>query len=213
MATLKSKLVRLVVLFGLTGAGAWGFYLTGKPIHGVRFAEKIPLDIAGWEGVGLSVSEEEMRLLGTRDVLFRAYTRKGEPPVYLCVVFAENNRAIIHPPEVCYTASGWEVGDKYFFESKPLPTRGVFGITQILITQNYDKQLVHYWFKAGEKYTSSVYQHQWNMILNQLLFRQSTGALIRLSTGIQEGEERGAAQKRLDKFTEAVVPFITRYLP
>lgn len=213
METLKRKLVILSGLFLAAGLVAGWFYLAGKPIYGVRYAKEIPLEIEKWSGVDIGMSEADLRLLGTRDVLFRGYSKNDEPPVYLCVIFAENNRALIHPPEVCYIASGWEVGDKHFADIASFAPQFHFDLTQLLITRNLDKQVVQYWFKAGEKYTSSVYQHQWNMVMNQLLFRKSTAALIRLSTDIKEGEERGAAQKRLDEFTEAVVPFITKYLP
>lgn len=145
-----------------------------------------------------------MRLLETRDILFRVYRQPATSPVYLCVVFAQNNRRSVHPPEVCYIASGWEVGEK---EIEPR-----LKATQILITKNYAKQLVYYWYKAGDELTSSVAKQQLNMALNQLLLGRVRGALIRLSTEIKDETQEEAAQ-RLDQFASEILPLIQENLP
>lgn len=212
MAGLKRRLITLAVLFIAVTVFSLFFYYSGKPIHGVLHAKKIPLEVGDWSGIDIPMDEQSMRLLETRDILFRAYTRKGMAPVYLCIVFAQNNRRSIHPPEVCYIASGWEVGEKNFFPSTEFSIEPEFDATKLLITKNYDKQLIYYWFKAGNLLTSSAFKHQLNLALGQILFRNMSGALIRISTEIKN-EDRAAAKERLDEFTQTVIPLIQKYLP
>jgi len=212
MASLKGRLITLSVLFlGFTALSLY-FYYSGKPIHGVLHAKKIPLQIGGWSGIDIPMDEQTIRLLETSDILFRAYTQKGIAPVYLCIVFAQNNRRSIHPPEVCYIASGWEVGEKDYFPSTEFSIEPEFNATRLMITKNFDKQLIYYWFKAGELFTSSAFRHQLNLALGQILFRNTSGALIRISTVIKN-EDRAGAKQRLDQFTQTVMPLIQKYLP
>ncbi len=204
MGNLKSKLILLAALFIFFGVSSFFFYYSGKPMQGVLFAQNIPSKVGDWEGTDIPMDEETMRLLETRDILFRIYRRPATPPVYFCVVFAQNNRRSIHPPEVCYIASGWEVGAK---EIEPR-----LKATQILITKSYAKQLVYYWYKAGDELTASVAKQQLNMALNQLLLRRVRGALIRLSTEIKEETQEEAAQ-RLTQFASQILPLVQENLP
>lgn len=212
MEILKTKLLRLSLIFFLVSIATITFYFSGKPIYGARYAQRIPLEIGGWEGLDIPMDEQSMRVLETRDILYRSYAKQGAPPVYLCVVFSENNRRSVHPPEVCYTASGWEIGKKNFVSSEVFSITPPFEIVQIEIAKDQNKQLISYWYKAGNHYTSSVFRHQWNMVLSQLLFRNATSALIRFSTEIGN-EGKAAAQKRLDAFMAAAFPEIQKNLP
>lgn len=208
----KKKQIILSLLFLITGILSMGLYTSGKSMQGALYARNIPLQIGEWEGIDIPMDEETMRLLETRDILFRAYTKPGEEPVYLCVVFAQNNRRSIHPPEVCYIASGWEVGDKKSIPSKEFKSNIDFNATKILITRNYDKQLVYYWYKAGKEFTSSVAQHQLNMALNQIMLKRIHGALIRLSTIVKE-EGLREAENRMNQFASKAIPLIKDNLP
>lgn len=212
MNNTKSKVLILSLLFTFIGVVSLFLYYSGKSMEGVLFAKNIPLQVGDWEGIDIPMDEETMRLLETRDILFRAYTQKGKAPVYLCVVFAQNNRRSIHPPEVCYIASGWEVGGKNFIPSNVFNIKPWFDLTEILITKNYNKQLIYYWYKAGDDFTSSMAKHQFNMALNQIMLRRIRGALIRLSTDITE-ENREKAEARLNEFAASVVPLIKKNLP
>jgi len=212
MSNPKTRLTILMVCFLGAGLLSLSFYFSGRPVHGVLYAQNIPLSLDGWEGMDIPMDERTLQILETRDVLFRVYNRKEDLPVYLCVVFSANNRRAIHPPEVCYTGGGWEIGEKSFVNSELFIEKPKFEATKIRIAKNYTKQLVYYWYKAGDEFTSSVFSHQISMALNQILFRDVAGAMIRLSTEIK-GEEVDAASKRLNQFAHQVTPLILEHLP
>ncbi len=209
----QKKLILLGGLFIFFGLFSFIFYYSGKSVEGVLLSKNIPIQVEEWEGIDIPMDEKTMTILETRDILFRVYTQPNVPPVYLCVVFAQNNRRSIHPPEVCYIASGWEVGKKRFFPSNEVsPVEPFFDATEILITKNYNKQVVYYWYKAGDLFTSSIAKHQWNMALSQLMLKRIRGALIRISTEVKDESQKEALQ-RLNQFTSAVLPALQENLP
>jgi len=205
MDKFKSKAILLSLLFLFFGSLSFYLYYSGKSMEGVLYAKNVPIQIGDWDGVDIPMDEQTIRLLETRDILFRVYSKPRTPPVYLCVVYAQNNRRSIHPPEVCYIASGWEVGEKKFFSSSLFDVLPIFRATQIMITKNYYKQLVYYWYKSGDAFTSSMIKHQLNMALSQIKQERIRGALIRLSTEIIDETQEEAAE-RLNQFTALVIP-------
>jgi len=113
MIALNRRYWMIIILLGVTAALSVLYLYPSKDAPKVRYAELLPMNLQDWTAHDLPVDDETKAILETDDVLMREYTKPGEPPIFLSVVFAEENRKVAHPPEVCLTGSGFEVKEKF----------------------------------------------------------------------------------------------------
>jgi EpsI family protein len=75
------------------------------------FLDRIPFEIAGYEGIPLEISEREREALQSDGLLLRDYARPNEAPVWIFVDYHRTQRlgAQIHSPRNCYPGQGWSV--------------------------------------------------------------------------------------------------------
>lgn len=183
-----------------------------KP-YGAVHARTMPMVIGDWAGEEMALDKRTIEILETDDVLLRSYVRAQEKPIWLCIVFSENNRKIAHPPEVCYAGAGWHTELKEVIT--PFPGEAGLGelcVVKLLIANANERQVVLYWYKTGKKHTASYYGQQLNMMRDQLTKRKSSGALIRVSVFVEGNDVEGAFTK-LRVFTRATMPHIEACLP
>ena len=177
------------------------------------YARELPIKVDGWNGSDFEVDEKTLQVLETDDVLLREYRKKDVPSVQLCVVFANNNRKVSHPPEVCYSGGGWSVEDNQSISFSEKSTEYPdFKANKLIIEKGVKKQLVLYWYKCNKRYATNYYQQQVNIVKSQIITGNSTSGMIRISTFIEDNNEKGA-MKRLQKFSLSMLPYLTKHLP
>jgi EpsI family protein len=175
---MKKQYITVIVILFFTAI--WSlFWNSNVPCGDVTSADKIPMGIAGWQGEPLEVAKETLEILETTDAVLRRYTKNGVS-VYLWVVFAGKNRKAVHPMEVCYAANGWDVGVRDVY---PLPViyKGKeynLPCVKLIANRGEDKGLVIYFYKAGNHFTDNYYRQQLNMVLEQILLRNTESALF-----------------------------------
>ncbi len=188
------------------------FFYFKKKIISEKNLIGIPFIINDWKSEDIPMSERTYEILETKDVLFRKYSRRVGNAVYLCIVYSKDNRKASHPPEVCYEGGGSTVLNKSI-EYIPLLEGGFFKANKLIVQSANKKELVIYWYKAGNKDTISYYKQQWYIVLNRIWERNgsSSGALIRFSSPIlNNNEEETIVLMR--KFIAEVIPILNEYL-
>ncbi|MBM4086113.1 MAG: EpsI family protein [Planctomycetes bacterium] len=181
--------------------------------YGGVHARSMPMVIGEWSGQEVALDRETIEILETDDVLLRSYVKDREEPIWLCIVFSENNRKVAHPPEVCYAGAGWRAESKSEITLQTdEPGAPELNMARLLIANGNERQAVLYWYKAGERYTASYHVQQLNMMRDQLAMRKSSGALIRISMSVQGNDIEGAFS-RLRQFAFAVLPQVSACLP
>lgn len=175
---------------------------------GERIGRRIPGKLGEWNLLkDLPVAEEEFRILGTDDIFHRIYENsQGQEDVYLSLVFSSGHRHSMHPPEVCYQASGYTLVSRGLVELDQ-----EVSATVLRLVRGEDNQLVNYWFFSEGRETASYIVHQIHLVLNQILIRTQPSVLIRLSTSIRNGDV-DAAQERLRRFANSCVPVLRENL-
>ncbi|MCB1195895.1 hypothetical protein KDK77_06900, partial [bacterium] len=99
----NKRLITTIIFLLISTAVIWfGFYYN-VTFYGKHFAQNIPKTIDGMNSREIIMDQHTLDILETEDVLFREYRRHGEfeNPLYLCIIFSENNRKVAHPPELC----------------------------------------------------------------------------------------------------------------
>lgn len=214
MKTLKT--IVLSIFFILAGLILWfGFYYNTE-FYGKQYAQSIPEIIAGMDSTEIEMDQKTLDILETEDVLYRCYTSGdiNQVPLYLCIIFSENNRKVAHPPELCLSGGGSQVLEKkqLNFESS---VKDDFDAQRLIVNHGQSKWMYLYWYKTGKFYSSHYLKQQLFAAITQLIYRKSSCALVRLSTPIPPDEEPPytASQERLVSFAQEVIPLTAEKLP
>ena len=171
----------------------------------------IPAELRG-QAVWLSEGDRELsaraiQILQTSDYLLRDYVeRPGRGRVDLCIVFAQDNRTAIHPPEVCLRGEGSRITAQRRARVQLGNSQHV-DVSELTVESKGRVRLYWYTYKVGPVFTVSFVRQQWLIWWNGLLRRQVGGALVRLSTIVRR-RDLAAARDRLSSFSQSVFPHI-----
>lgn len=206
MSHMRNRIVLVLVLLSATALLSWKVLYPPKMQRTYLKARELPLELGAWAGREVTVEEYVYRILETRDVIERSYNDSaGGLPVHMAVVYSADNRRVAHPPELCYTGSGWEVNSKQYVNIEGLPP-----MVRLVISHAHEKQLVLYCFKSGPDFIANYYKQQFNIVRNYFLRRSTASALVRFSIDADKNEAE--SEKRLVDFTRQMMPEIQKTL-
>jgi len=205
-----------VVLVLLTAAGANWLNRSVPPLWtGKVAAEAVPktLRVAGRQlrGRDIPVPRYVMDILETEDILRRQYTTQGNPPIEFQLVFSEDNRKGTHPPDVCLEGGGWDIVAKAPLSLTNVESRGLVPCREIIARKANQRRYHLYTYCCGDVYTASFWEQQLRILLNGLLNRNASGALIEVSTPVNDDLEE--ARRRSKHLFAVAVPYLDRNLP
>ena len=182
-----------------------------------RFA-LFPQDIAGWHGYTTPLEPQVAAVLKASDTINTVFADPANPGAYVSFFSAYYDRqtegAGIHSPEVCLPVGGWEIfsinGEEVSF---PDTVHGTFTLNRAVIEKGLSRQLVYYWFEQRGTQMTSDYLAKIDVVYDSLTTGRTDGALVRLVTPIAEGEDIAAADTRLQRFMDDLLPHLPRYIP
>jgi EpsI family protein len=90
-------------------------------------------------------------------------------------------------------------------------TDSIKAIRLVTETQK-NEQMVVYWFKAGSLYTDQYLKQQLKVVVDRMMRKRTSGALIRISTDIKGNDQEGAL-RLLRTFASQIEPLLERYIP
>lgn len=167
----------------------------------------LPMEIGEWQGKDIPLDDRTYKILETRNLIMREYKNTAlSQIVYLYIVASDVNRRVAHPPEVCYTGDGDVLLDK------TQKDYGFLKVNSFVSRKNGSESLIFYWFKAGDKFTTSYLTQQAKSAVNQMMGKNSANALIRVSTDIINGDKEKASQL-LQEFSRKIIPIVLEYAP
>jgi EpsI family protein len=174
-----------------------------------------PTALGEWRGRQSSLDVQVVEGLKLTDYILSDYVRKDGRPVNFYVAYYASQRTGLspHSPSACLPGAGWQIAkfDRTNYQNDDLSIS--MPLNRVVIARGSNKELVYYWFeergmKIANEYLSKLY------LLRDAMFKNRTdGALVRLTTPIFPGERESDADKRLQEFTQTVVPNLVGYLP
>lgn len=196
------------ILLSFTAIITYGSY-SQKNYSGKLYTHEIPLIIGNWYGKELGMDERTYEVLETKDAIMREYTNSNDT-VLLAIVFSQDNRKVAHPPEVCFAGGGWERADKGI-ETLVINGREI-KMNRLILQKDSWKQIVFYLYKSGDRLTENYYAQQLGIILNGMLRKDTSSALIRVSTNVSDGSDSEKIALTKD-FIREIIPIIEQKLP
>jgi EpsI family protein len=183
--------IAVIVLLSITSVFSIGLFHRQRVDHDILDVRSFPYSFGEWRGEELEITEDEYRILETRNLISREYINNAGKKMYLFIVYSETNRSVFHPPEVCYIGSGVNITDK---APENIEINGrAFTANKLYTEKDSYNNLALYLYKAGNLYTDNYVLQQAAFAFNQLLARRRGGATIRVSTPLEGDEEAALA--------------------
>ena len=174
--------------------------------------EAIPVSIGPWHMVSdRGPTDQEREILETDAILTRTYSSGAAVQCDLSVVFAQDNRRVAHPPELCYKGAGWTVESKKVI-LVPLE-EGTFHVNRLFLLRGQARMWVYYWYKAGPDCSANYVRMQWNIVKSHFLRRHSSSALMRGSAVTGSPDQDAATLATLDGFARLAIPVAVAAVP
>lgn len=174
-----------------------------------------PMQIGSWSGTPLSLSADELAVLGPGEFLLRDYQQPAnEPSVNLYIAYFPSQRTgdTIHSPKNCLPGAGW-VPDESTRMAIQTAAGGSILVNRYIISKGLTRALVLYWYQAHGRVTPSEYWAKIFLVTDAIRMNRTDGALVRVVTEIPAGESEGVTQTRALSFTHRILPLLDSYIP
>ncbi len=181
----------IVILLIATSAISIKLFFYEKAAHDKLDINKFPVEIGDWKGRSLEVTEQEYKILETRNLINREYVNASGERIVLFIIYSETNRSVFHPPEVCLIGSGITIVNKQ--PERVGSYKNSFLTNRLFLEKGGRKEMILYSYKCGNLYTDNFYLQQTYLIVNQVFGRRVPGATIRISAPVGRGESRTLA--------------------
>jgi len=172
--------------------------------------------VEGWRGRNDYLEPEIIETLKFDDYVLANFSDDGRRQVNFYVAYYGSQRKgeSAHSPRSCIPGDGWRIAS--------LDQRGIGGVrvggaplrvNRVEIHKGEYKQLVYYWFQQRGRVITNEYLVKWFLFWDALTKNRTDGALVRLTTLVQPGEDVSKADARLRDFAVAVTGRLEGYVP
>ncbi len=182
----------------------------------------MPLTLAGYLGSDRPVTEEERRVAGMTDYVFRVFSRDTTAlfSVYVGYYESQATGRTIHSPRNCLPGAGWqqvEAGQK----GLTLDGRTVT-VNRYLLANGPSQAVVYYWYQGRGRVAWSEYGVKWDLLRDAAKHGRTEEALVRVMVPLEQATSGTAAElearlKRADAIASRValelLPQVDRVLP
>ena len=176
-----------------------------------------PRQMGDWQGASRTLEPEIEKILDADDYYLADYIRPGTgaPANIFVAWYADQTRAVIHSPEVCLPAGGWEV---FSLAEHRVHLPGVAGyedftVNRAIIQKGFEKQLVYYWFEQRGKRMTGDFAAKIDTLYDRVTTGRADGGLVRFITPMLEGESEAQAEARLQGFMGESLGRLGRFVP
>jgi len=194
------------------GGAAWWMQLRPELRPEPTVLADIPASIAGLQGEDVPIEQSVEQMLRADFHVQRAYRSVQDEVVWLYLGYYGTQRGGTpeHTPSACYTAHGWSIEGSQQLDVDP--AKGL-RVTEYVVEHGDDRRLVHYWYETFRD-TGLVGLFELNLdhALGRMLSGRADGALVRISTPIEDHDEV-TARTRLLAFATALAPHIAKHWP
>jgi len=174
-----------------------------------------PMTLGEWTGNSYPLETRYIETLRFDDYVLADYRRSQATPVTLYMAYYGSQRKgqSAHSPQSCIPGGGWEISDIETVQLGPPDVGQDAPANRALIQKGDQRQLVLYWFKQRHRVVANEYLVKVYVLWDAMTRQRTDGALIRLTTPIQQNESDKSAERRLLQFAQGMNPILTRYVP
>ena len=160
-------------------------------------------------------SAEVLKLLGVDDYIQYNYVDKSQDRVnfYAGYYGAVGVSGSYHSPKNCLPGGGWGIENvKRVVLNVGIGGKKQSTVSQMLIRNGKDHQVVLYWYQNRGRIIASEYMEKVYLVVDAILKGRRDGTFVRIMAVDSDGDLE-ATEQRVYKFAETVMPLLENYLP
>jgi exosortase D (VPLPA-CTERM-specific) len=176
---------------------------------------EFPLMVAGWQGSRSNLEQKYLDALKLSDYLLIDYRNQQGQTVSVYVAYNGSQRKgqSSHSPDSCLPGSGWVFRESGTTNLPVGENNQQAAVKRTFMEKHGERLLGYYWFPQRGRVLTNLYQLKWFTFWDALTKQRTDGALVRVLTPVQAGEQLADADKRLQEFVRLVGPELNRFLP
>ena len=180
-----------------------------------QFAE-FPLEVESWKGKTGYLEQIYIDVLRFTDYIMSDYTNENQESInfYVAYYASQKSGSSAHSPRSCIPGGGWRITS---LTQKVVEGAAVDGVplevNRLVIQKDETKQLVYYWFQQRGRIVTNEYMMKWWLFWDSMNQHRTDGALMRLTTVLQPGQDISIADKRLEDFSRKIAPILPEFVP
>jgi EpsI family protein len=158
------------------------------PVQLARPLRTMPLHLAGFTGSERVVSEEEQRVAGMTDYVFRVFARDAEGfSVYVGYYDSQTTGRTIHSPKNCLPGAGWEALETGTETLDTGPGTRPATVNRYTLANGPHRALVYYWYQGRGRVAHNEYSVKWDLLRDAMRRGRTEEALVRIVVPIVPG--------------------------
>jgi len=173
---------------------------------------ELPYTLANWTGEERPIQNRIVQAVMVSDYTNRVYFDRAGVPIQLYIGYYASQKTgdTIHSPKNCLPGTGWDP-IRSGHATISLPGGSQILVNEYVIQKDENKQVVFYWYQGRGRVIASEYAGKFWMVVDAISRNRTDGALVRLVTPLNDGEEKSRA--RLMSFTQILFPYLDELLP
>lgn len=174
-----------------------------------------PLQVDQWRGAPSVVEPHIVDLLGADDYLLVDFDAGDEPAVNLWAAYYNSllGGSYIHSPTTCLPGAGWEYVELGQFSTQLVNFRGkVLQVNRGIVVKGEQRVLMYFWVELRGRSVQSLQKVKFFNLWDSFAIGRSDGALVRVLTALQAGEDAVDGDRRLHAFLERAYPALEVHL-
>lgn len=208
----RHALLLVVVLVGV-GALAWSLQLREPLAVDTDPLAALPRQIDGWSARDVPLESTVESILRADFNVQRVYVHPtgSRIGVYIGYYGTERGGRPEHTPWVCYPNAGWKIAaHRRLTVDEPRGLR----VNELVVEKDGQRALVHFWYRSSNGTGLLDGKDQaWDRFVDRLRHDRSDGALVRLSSALDDGDDLTVVRGRLMGFASRIDVLLDRYWP
>lgn len=175
-----------------------------------------PEKLDRWQGRHEQLETYYLDALKLTDYVLADYRDDAGEWINLYAAYYESQRKgqSAHSPASCIPGGGWEIVS---LTRQDVPgassPEGPLRVNRVQIQKGEHRQLVYYWFQQRGRLITSEYLVKAYLLVDAVQLNRTDGALVRLTTPLQVGEEWSDGDRRLAQFAQSLEGRLEAYIP
>lgn len=168
-----------------------------------------PKNFDAWKGTQNKIDPKITEASGAEEAFNAFYTNDRSERVslymgYRSSAFMENEN-FFHSPTVCLPSSGLKTESLLTHTVHDTPMFGDLSVTEMIVSQGNQKQLVYFWFQTKDVATHNKDINRFHLAMHAIRRDNTYDLFIRTITSIKGNETLDSARERMDKFVRQMM--------
>jgi exosortase D (VPLPA-CTERM-specific) len=176
-----------------------------------------PAVLDGRTGERGTMDPEIRKLVAAQDYAMLDYRKAGQNPIAFYAAYYEHQKkagGFAHSPRFCMPGAGWFIEENR--ERRIGAGSGAGGrlrFNEMVIEKSGERHLVYFWYQGRGRNFTSEYAAKLYMVWDGLFRRRTDGALVRLMSPLEPGQQIDHIRPAMDSFALAAFQALEAHLP